>query len=243
MDGSTFDRLARTLTTSRSRRHALGAGLAGALGLIGAGAEHAAGKKKKSKPCPPCKKRKKGKCKANLPDGAGCDGGTCQGGSCVAQPVADARCPGPPNDDSFTASSNYRFGQTFTARQTGKLVRAEVLANKNTAENADWIVQIVDADVEGRPSETVLAEARIANATLADGQVMLRAAFATPPTVTVNREYAVVLAWGGAENFDFPLLTGNPCGGRLHAQDQSGSAPYNSMGSPYDLVYTTFVLA
>ena len=60
MDGSTFDRLTRTVTTAGSRRRALGGVLASTLGLLGAGGEYAAAKKKK--PCPPCKKRKKGKC-------------------------------------------------------------------------------------------------------------------------------------------------------------------------------------
>jgi hypothetical protein len=90
MDGSAFDRLTRTFTEPRSRRgvHRLVGGLAvgGPLALAGA-AESTA--KKKRKPCPPCKKRKKGKCKARLPEGTSCidkagQGGTCQGGSCVA---------------------------------------------------------------------------------------------------------------------------------------------------------------
>jgi hypothetical protein len=85
MDGSAFDRLTKTLLESRSRRglSRLFGGLAvgGPLALLGA-AESTA--KKKKKPCPPCKKRKQGKCKGKLPDGAGCRGGTCQGGRCVA---------------------------------------------------------------------------------------------------------------------------------------------------------------
>ena len=42
-----------------------------------------ADKKKKKKPCPPCKKRKQGKCKGTLPDGAACPGGSCRAGSCI----------------------------------------------------------------------------------------------------------------------------------------------------------------
>ena len=34
------------------------------------------------KKCPPCRKRKKGKCKKRLPDGAACPGGICRSGSC-----------------------------------------------------------------------------------------------------------------------------------------------------------------
>jgi len=81
MDGTHFDALARSLSTAGSRRRALGGLLVSALGLLGSQTEKASAKKKK--PCPPCKKRKKGKCKANLPDGTSCEnGGSCLSGSC-----------------------------------------------------------------------------------------------------------------------------------------------------------------
>lgn len=79
MDASQFDRF----TLSLRRRSVAGGLLALALGV----SSSAAGKKKK-KACPPCKKRKKGKCKANLPNGTACSGGTCQNGTCTA-----ATCP------------------------------------------------------------------------------------------------------------------------------------------------------
>lgn len=93
MDGSRFDALTRTLTVAGSRRRALGGLLAGASGVLGTTAGDAAAKKKK--PCPACKKRKKGKCKGQLPDGASCPGGTCQGGKCVP-PTSE--CAGQPDN-------------------------------------------------------------------------------------------------------------------------------------------------
>jgi hypothetical protein len=82
MVASTFDDLARTLTSPGSRRRTFGAVLGGALSLaLGASSVQNAAAKKK---CPPCKKRKNGKCKKTLPDGTDCPGGTCQSGSCVA---------------------------------------------------------------------------------------------------------------------------------------------------------------
>jgi len=98
MDGSAFDRLTKTFSEPRSRRgvsRLVGVlALGGPLALVGA-AEGAARKKKK--PCPPCKKRKKGKCKASLPEGTSCidnagQGGTCVGGSCVAAPDPTLTC-------------------------------------------------------------------------------------------------------------------------------------------------------
>lgn len=79
MDAVQFDTLARSLTSPRSRRGALAAVVGSALGAAALTETEA-----KKKPCPPCKKRKKGKCKANLPDGTGCAGGSCQSGGCVA---------------------------------------------------------------------------------------------------------------------------------------------------------------
>ena len=60
-------------------------------------APQAEGKKRKKKACPPCRKRKKGKCKGTLPDGAACPGGTCQAGSCVpttSPPICTPSCVG-----------------------------------------------------------------------------------------------------------------------------------------------------
>jgi hypothetical protein len=99
MDGLTFDTFTRSLTVAGTRRHALAGLLAGALGLLAAQAESAVAKKKK--PCPPCKKRKKGKCKGSLPDGAACVGGACQGGRCVA-----ALPPGPSGPTCYDGVRN-----------------------------------------------------------------------------------------------------------------------------------------
>ncbi|MCA9880588.1 MAG: hypothetical protein KC442_22485, partial [Thermomicrobiales bacterium] len=83
MDNPTFDRIARRLASHPTRRRALS--LVGGLLTISlrGPATDARKKGKKNKPCPPCKKRKKGKCKKHLPDGAVCVGGTCLGGACV----------------------------------------------------------------------------------------------------------------------------------------------------------------
>jgi len=91
MDGSTFDRLARSLRMAGSRRRALAGLLGSAVALLGAQAEDAAAKKK----CAPCKKRKQGTCKGKKPDGTACAGGSCKGGRCVANPVPPTPTPMP----------------------------------------------------------------------------------------------------------------------------------------------------
>jgi hypothetical protein len=90
MDDPRFDALARSLVSAGSRRRALTGLVTSTLGLLGARTEADAAKKKK--PCAPCKKRKKGKCKANLPDGTTCEnGGSCLSGSC--RPTAGPPAP------------------------------------------------------------------------------------------------------------------------------------------------------
>jgi hypothetical protein len=83
MDASNFDRLTRNLTFAGSRRRALAGLLIGAFRFLGIRSEEVGAKNKRKKPCPPCKKRKKGKCKATLPDGKKCAGGTCYDGRCT----------------------------------------------------------------------------------------------------------------------------------------------------------------
>jgi hypothetical protein len=99
MDQTRFDALARSLSSGMTRR-----GLGRLFGVLSVGgvfaslaSQDATGAKKK-KPCPPCKKRKKGKCKANLPDGTACEnGGTCLSGGCLpASGATDTSSPPSP---------------------------------------------------------------------------------------------------------------------------------------------------
>lgn len=94
METAAFDRAIRLLSEHRTRRVALGSLIGGIVGTpMFAGSSATA----KQKPCPPCKKRKKGKCKATLPDGAACATGICQAGQCVASPsVPPPASPPPP---------------------------------------------------------------------------------------------------------------------------------------------------
>ena len=88
MDASEFDGFSRALGHATSRRKVAAIAIVSALGMPVVSSNVMARKKKT---CPPCKKRKKGKCKAVLPDGSACTGGTCQGGLCRA-----ATSPPPP---------------------------------------------------------------------------------------------------------------------------------------------------
>jgi len=98
MDADRFDSLARSRTTSGSRRRALTTALAGSLGLLGLAHPNKAMGGGACKPacteCQTCKKGKchktnhgkvckKGKCEAKA-EGTGCSVGSCQSGNCLA---------------------------------------------------------------------------------------------------------------------------------------------------------------
>jgi len=90
MDTTRFDRITWALGNRHTRRGAFSVLVAGVLNVPLHSASNVSARKK---PCPPCKKRKKGKCKATLPDGTVCSTGTCQAGQCVAP---SASPPPPP---------------------------------------------------------------------------------------------------------------------------------------------------
>lgn len=109
MDDHLFDRLAQNVGQAMTRRGVI-AVLAGLVATVVTEAtakrRHRtrkdrdkdarrgvqAAKKRKKKPCPPCRKRKQGKCKGKLPDGATCPGGSCRAGTCI--PACTPSCVG-----------------------------------------------------------------------------------------------------------------------------------------------------
>jgi hypothetical protein len=89
MEGGAFDRMARLLVATPTRRIVFRA-LAGlALGGITASLrdDTAAKHRKSHKKCKPCQRKKHGKCKGNMPTGTRCNGdGQCFQGTCVPRP-------------------------------------------------------------------------------------------------------------------------------------------------------------
>ncbi|MFN8589845.1 MAG: hypothetical protein U0031_00195 [Thermomicrobiales bacterium] len=92
MDAGNFDRFARLVGQTRSRRVALGGLLAGFASNVGDGAGDVAARKKKT--CPRGLRRCNGRCKDLSSDSANCGrcrnvcptGGQCQAGACICPP-------------------------------------------------------------------------------------------------------------------------------------------------------------
>jgi hypothetical protein len=82
------------------------------------------------KPCPPCKKRKAGKCKKKMPDGAACPGGTCQSGRCdttsfrQSECTALDRCAAPPASFRCAEATCVNGDCGFGPRPAGTVCRA-----------------------------------------------------------------------------------------------------------------------
>ena len=125
MDANRFDSLARAVGAGTTRRLLLAAAaaLAPARFLEATAWGKTKGdkkkvdneKKKKKKACPPCKKRKKGKCKGTLPDGAACAGGTCSGGACVP---GTGTCSGSAGNVVTGVANGTYAGQSLQATHT-----------------------------------------------------------------------------------------------------------------------------
>jgi Ca2+-binding RTX toxin-like protein len=156
-----------------------------------------------------------------------------------AQGVLDANCPGPPNFVFNMFAGDQRVAQTFTAQRTGSLVRAEIEAIKPGGQGGDWVMQIVAAD-GGTPTNSVLASATIADATVPANASRLAAVFAAPASVGAGQQYALLLTRPGAAEFALHDRDDNPCSGQeFFSLSQSGSWTPNS--PIYDAVFAVFV--
>ena len=137
------------------------------------------------------------------------------GGLGIAAPSASAEetlaasCE-PPRE---FASSGWDYGaHGFTPQLSGSLTRAEVDIHK-AAPNAGYLVEIRTVDGLGIPTDTVLATATVANASVPVGDSLVSASFPNPATVAASQEYALVVYLGGDVAGGVGYRTGDPCPG------------------------------
>jgi hypothetical protein len=156
-----------------------------------------------------------------------------------AQGSPDATCPGPREGSySHPGSGNNRFTQTFTPQISGALTNAEVEINK-FGPSGDFIVQILETDGSGVPTNTILASTTIPDAAVAAGFSTVGVDFANPATVTAGQTYALVVTRPGG-GLAVGVRQGDDCPGALFISlSQTGS--FSQVGD-LDLVFTVFVL-
>jgi hypothetical protein len=164
-----------------------------------------------------------------------------------AQALPDANCPGPADTyggDSGPDVATARFGQTFTAQNTGALTRAQLLVDKSGSAG-DHVVTINAVDASGFPTDTVLASTAVPDGSVPSGQSTLTADFAAPAVVTAGQEYALTISRPTSDFIGVGFRTTNPCQGEAYEQTipnpwdvDCGNTPEESI---CDLVFAVFV--
>jgi RTX calcium-binding nonapeptide repeat (4 copies) len=159
----------------------------------------------------------------------------------AAQPVLDANCP-EPSDAFLTLQANERRAQTFTAQNTGSLIRGEFLVNKSTG-SGDFVMQVVAAP-SGTPTDPVLASATIADASVpatgTTNPVRIAGTFGTPASVVAGQGYALVISRPGATAFVHER--GDFCPGRQFDSTAGGPwTPTYLFPPEYDAIFAVYV--
>jgi hypothetical protein len=239
MDAGRFALLLRSLSASPSRRSAvrllvglvLGSPLA--LGRAGIDAHDASKKckKKSGKAKKKCRKKAKKHAAAHASEPP----------PRVPVAVPTYQCPGPRTNNTagFTATS--RLAQSFTAGMSGPLHQIQIGVNKTSGTMGDYVVELLDLDVDGKPTNTVLATATIPNPGVPVGASMITASFAGPPLVA-GVEYAVALSrpeGTSLPNFFWQSRNPDVCAGSGFSQD-TGTSPF--IPADVDLVVFVIVL-
>lgn len=152
-------------------------------------------------------------------------------------PVArvDAKCVGS-GDFDFGGIENGRLAQTFTAIASGALVRAELTVAKNEDALDEWILRLSPVDDAGVPSNRVLAETTIPDASVPIGRATVTFAFAKPFSVVAGTTYALVLTRG--EFFSWTVRNGILCPG-LSFTSSTQTGPFFVADNQF--IFTTFV--
>jgi hypothetical protein len=243
VDADRFETLLRFLSASPSRRSAvrllagliLGSPLA--LGPAGSGAHDKSSKCKKregeaKKKC--LKKTRKHNVQHRQP-------GAPPPRSPVAVPTY--QCPGP-RENNASGTRTARLAQSFTAGVSGSLHQIQIGVHQDAGTTGDYVVELLDLDVDGKPTNTVLAIATVPNATVpVDLFSTVTASFAGPPLVA-GIEYAVAIS--RPEETRTPAFychsrSPDDCAGSGFRQDPStGSSQFVALDQ--DLVVSVIVL-
>jgi hypothetical protein len=158
----------------------------------------------------------------------------------IAAPTASAgetlaaNCE-PPRD--FASSGWDYAAQSFTPQLSGPLTRAEVDISKN-APTEDYVLEIRTVDGSGIPTDTVLASATVANASVPVGDSLISASFPNPTTVASGQEYALVVYLGADPTGGVGYHIDAPCSGYVAFSDVA--EPWEGFVG-FDMVFRVFV--
>jgi hypothetical protein len=237
METSRFDRLARELTTTSSRRNLLrGLGVP-TVGLAALQLPGWVDAKKKHDADGQRKRRGKRRKKKNNGES------TSPPPTPPAAPglvtTTDARCL---VGGVLGGQTGPRLAQTFVAKRSGQLTSASVVLFSNE-EGADFELEIREVDIGGTPTSTVLASTLIANVPATGAQTRaILGTFGSPATVVAGEIYALVVTETTGLNHSFFINGSNTCLDGILFRDELVDDTFDPYSNK-DLVYATFVTA
>jgi hypothetical protein len=154
------------------------------------------------------------------------------------EPVLTYQCPAPKEGSFGALGGDSRFAQTFTAAQSGSLRLIQIEIDKAVASTGDYEVQLLAVD-SGKPTNSVLAAATIANASVPEGISTQTATFSGPPLLA-GAQYAAAISRPGGSELRVDRRSGDDCGGEFFAQNPIGTGAFNV--DPNDMISSVTVL-
>jgi hypothetical protein len=139
------------------------------------------------------------------------------------QTSVTATCDG--SSFRINTTGDRRLAQPFVAQVSGPLVRVALQLDQRATDGAgDYILHLSPVDDASVPTNQVLAESKVAGASVPDGPATVDFDFVDPFSLKAGIEYALVLARPGSEQFAWGGDLGDRCAGRLFfSASQAGS--------------------
>ncbi len=211
----------RAISTFTSRRGLLATATAGlfAVRQLADGAITSEAKKKRNR-------KKKGKNKRNKND--------------RTETRVDAICPELTDDGSLGLGEGRFLAQTFTALNSGRLVRAELLIDTLPDGPGDLTLQLRHSNASGVPTDDVLAETLVASSDVPAEASTVSFAFPNPPAVAASQEYALVLSQRGPRSVVWKGQSGDTCDGQA-SRREPGAERFEVLSDGNDFIFTTSV--
>lgn len=151
----------------------------------------------------------------------------------------DITCPGP-QDDAFIVGGQALLAQSFTAGQSGALVRVDLTLDHGAASAGDFFLRLAPL-VDAFPGAGVLASTQVSASAVPNGVSAVPFTFVSPAQVQAGASYALVLSRDGQDSYTWTSRLGEACGGRGFIANNSGE-PFKSLNQT-DFIFTTFVEA
>jgi hypothetical protein len=151
---------------------------------------------------------------------------------------ADATCPGPPTNGTILSSHGV-LAQSFTASQTGLLVRADLQVELVEPFSTGSLFLRLAPLLDAFPEPVSLASARVAASSVATGRSVVTFTFANPAAVNAGVPHALVLSSDGDGRIAWSNRTSSACDGRSFRPESSAEPP--QVDEEFDLLFTTFV--